>query len=117
MAVSVYGSGSTSSTTADTSFQSVSAVGIYQLYIDLAGSGLTTGDVVEFRTKKIVKTSGTLRTAEVVRISGDDVVTDRGLWPIGDPLWNGLTDAASLQYSMKRIAGTDRTYDWEVLKA
>ena len=64
--------------------------------------------------KQIVLTGGTSRTAYVESYTGAQSADD--LIKISVPISNELSDANSLQFTLKQTAGTGRAFPWKVLK-
>jgi hypothetical protein len=90
----------------------VALAGTFTLHVDT--SNMAAGDILELRIYQMVLTGGTRRVAyyEIYTDAqpGDDLVK------IGGPISNELTDAGSLRFSLKQVAGTGRNFPWKVLK-
>lgn len=113
MAVTLYGSGTTTPTVAvETSLQSITAEGVFQFSIDK--SNMVAGDVLEIRIYRIALTGGTKRLAYFAGFYGAqptyDVLTD------SLPLRNDLTDTNSLQVTINQTFGTARAFAWKVMR-
>lgn len=90
----------------------VNAAGVYTLHVDLVN--MVAGDVVELRVYQIVLTGGTKRVVEFMAYYGAQPT--HALVVVSCPLSNELTDATSLEFSLKQTFGTSRNFPWKVLK-
>ena len=82
----------------------------YQFSVDT--TPMQSGDTLEVRWYKKVNSGGTIHRFQVETYSGDQTVEP--LSPVKDsgPFWI----ANSCDLSIKQTAGTNRTYNWEVLE-
>ncbi len=113
MSVTLYGSGTqTATVTTEHSLQSVTAAGVFTLHVDT--SGMLAGDVLELRVYQIVLGSGTKRVVFIGSWAGLQPTDD--VMKVSLPLGNDLTDANSIQFTLKQTFGTSRDYPWKVLK-
>lgn len=90
----------------------VAIAGTFTLHVD--GSVLAAGDSLELRIYQIVLTGGTRQVAYYARYDGVQSVDDT--IKISVPISNDLTDAGSLRFTLKQVAGTGRSFPWKVLK-
>lgn len=90
--------------TEQTLASATAAAGIYLLKIDC--SNMVDGDTIELRGYSKVNGSATRRLEEYVSISDGG----KGNIPIGP-----IHTPGDVQFTIKRIAGTDRSYQWGVL--
>lgn len=77
-------------------------------------SPMQASDTIELRIYKIFKAGGTRR--ETYYFTTSDAQTEGDIGVVFVPISNALTDSGSIRYTLKQTAGTNRTYDWEVLK-
>lgn len=113
MAVTLYGSGTqTATVTTEHSLQSVTAAGVYTLHVDCVN--MLANDVLELRVYQIALTGGTKRVAFFSgQIVGAQPTDD--VMKVSIPLGNDITDANSIQFTLKQTFGTSRNYPWKVL--
>jgi hypothetical protein len=90
----------------------VAVAGTFTMHVDK--SVLAAGDAIEQRIYQMVLTGGTRRVAYFDDAAGaqpaDDAIS------ISVPISNELTDAGSLRFTLKQIAGASRSFPWKVLK-
>lgn len=91
----------------DTSYSSADAQttdGFIQLVLDL--SAMAAGDVFELKIYEKVLSSSTQRVSKVVRFANAQA----------EPVWfsPGQIMLHGWDYSLKKIAGTDRAIDWSI---
>lgn len=86
--------------------------GTFTLHVDAVN--MAAGDYLELRIYQMVLTGGTQRGAYLYTYSGLQPTDD--LIKISVPISNELTDANSLRFSLKQVAGTGRNFPWKVLK-
>jgi hypothetical protein len=86
--------------------------GKFRLSVDL--NPMAAGDVVELRIYQMVLTGGTPRVIGPFCFYGAQI-TDSQVVETPD-VWNELTDAQSLRFSLTQTFGAVRTFDWKVLK-
>jgi hypothetical protein len=90
---------------------SLSAAGVYQLIVN--GGPIAGGDLVELRAKqKVLATDAA--PADVFL----GVFTDVQATPIlvSDPVTNDLAVARAVEFTLKQLAGSPRTFDWKVVQ-
>jgi hypothetical protein len=90
----------------------VAEAGVYTFEVDC--NKLVAGDTVELRIYKMVLTGGTPRVYIFEPIPGAQP-TDGQVF-ISEAISNELTDAKSLQFTLKQTAGTGREFPWKVLR-
>lgn len=113
MAVTAQGSGTqTSVISTEHTLLDVAVAGTFQIAVDK--SAMLAGDTLELRIYDIVLTGGTRRVAYFQSYSGAQSADD--MIAISVPISNDLTDAGSLRFTLKQIAGSARAYPWKVLK-
>jgi hypothetical protein len=86
--------------------------GKFRLSVDL--NPMAAGDVVELRIYQMVLTGGTARVIGPFTYYGVQLA-DSKIAETPD-VWNELTDAQSLRFSLKQTFGAVRTFNWKVLK-
>jgi hypothetical protein len=109
MAVTSFASGTqTTIVGTEHTLASVNVAGVYQFWADL--STMLTGDVVELRVYRMVKSAGTSRVVAVAAFYGvqmtDDVVKRT------DGHANPLTVTDALKFTLKQTFGTGRMFDY-----
>ncbi len=82
--------------------------------IEINTINMAVGDVVEFRVYAVTLTGGTKRVAYFMIYYGAQPVDD--IQKISLPIGNDLTDATSLEFTLKQTFGTSRNFDWKVLQ-
>lgn len=113
MAVTAHASGTQTAVIGTEHFVTSPAVaGTFTFHVDT--NALAAGDILELRVYSIVLTGGTSRVTYVARWAGVQPADD--LIKISVPISNELTDANSLRFSLKQIAGTGRAFPWKVLR-
>lgn len=113
MAVTAFSSGTqTATVTTEHAVGTVNQAGVYTFHVDLVN--MVAGDVVELRAYQIVLTGGTKRIKEFAAFYGAQPT--HALIYVSCPLSNELTDASSLEFSLKQTFGTGRNFPWKVLK-
>lgn len=91
----------------------VNVAGTFTLHVDTFN--MAAGDLLELRIYQMVLTATTARVAYISpRYDGAQPVDD--VIKISVPISNELTDAQSLRFSLKQVAGTGRNFDWKILK-
>lgn len=113
MAVTAFASGTQSATvTTEHVLSDVNATGVYTLHVDTIN--MVAGDVLELRVYQIILTAGTRRVLFFGGFYGAQPTDDTIKMSI--PVGNELTDAGSLEFTLKQTFGTSRNYPWKVLK-
>ena len=113
MAVTLHASGTqTATVTTEHSLSTATVAGVFQLEVDL--SAMVAGDITELRAYKIVLAGGTKRLIFFEAFYGAQPANS--VTKTSVPLSNELTDANSLELSLKQTFGTGRAYPWKVLK-
>ncbi len=114
MAISPAFDSGTQSATVGTehTLSSISTAGVFQLVVDL--SNLAAGDVVEIRHKRRVLSGGTLLgaggpTLYVDAQAAEDAVHESA------PFGNDLTSVVGVEFTLKQVAGTAKSFPWKVL--
>lgn len=113
MSVTLFASGTqTATVTTEHSLASVNLEGMFQFSIDLVN--MADGDVTEIRVYRIELTSGTKRLAKFYAYYGAqpsyELIFDSPFFQ------NDLTDANSLELSLKQTFGTGRNYPWKAMR-
>ena len=113
MAVSTWAASSMTPTVGTETFvPSVSAVGVYNFYVDTAS--MAAGDYLELRVYTVILTGCVAGVAYLETYQGAQP-TD-GRMKISVPISNDLTDASSLRFSIKQTLGTARPFPWKVIQ-
>ena len=113
MAVAAHASGTqTATVTTEHSLSTLTAANTVTFHVDTVN--MVAGDVVELRIYQIILTAGTKRVAYFVAYYGAQPTHD--LIKISVPISNELTDASSLEFTLKQTFGTGRNFPWKVLK-
>ena len=113
MAVTSFASGTqTATVTTEHSLTSVTESGVFVFLVDTVN--MAAGDVLELRVNKIALASGTKRAHLFVAYYGAQAAHD--LMKQSIPIPNDLTDANSIECTLKQTFGTGRAYPWKVLK-
>jgi len=92
---------------------SPNVVGKFRLLVDL--NAMTATDVVELRAYKMVLTGGTQRVVWRETYSGAQDPDALIAMPERE-VWNELTDANAVRFSLIQTIGTGRSFPWVVLK-
>lgn len=114
MAVTLFASNTLSTTGSSTEdfLSSPNVAGVFVVHLDL--SDMASGDVIEVRVYKMVRTGGTQRVLFYTMFSGAQP-TD-ALIVVSEPVANTLTDANAVRFSVKQTAGTAGiSIPWAVL--
>lgn len=113
MATTLHASG-TQALTVTTEHAVATAVvaGIFSFHVDL--NAMIALDVVELRVYQIVLTGGTKRVLLFGAYYGAQPTDDK--IAVSIPIGNDLTDASSLEFTIKQTFGTSRSVPWKVLK-
>lgn len=98
--------------TTEHTLRDTSAVGIYQLEIDLVNAAA--GDIFEVRVYKMVLTGGTRRVLYMQTYADAQIADD--LIKISIPISTPLTDSGALRFTIKQTTGTGRNVPWSVTK-
>jgi hypothetical protein len=90
----------------------VNVAGTYIIEINTVN--MAANDVVEFRIYTVTLTGGTRRVAYFTTYYGVQPVDD--IQKISLPIGNDLTDATSVEFTLKQTFGTGRNFDWKILQ-
>ena len=113
MAVTLHaGTTQAATVTTEHSLTTATVAGVFTLHVDTVN--LVAGDIVELRIYQIILTSGTKRVAYYGVWYGAQPTDD--LIKVSVPISNELTDASSLEFTLKQTFGTGRNFPWKVLK-
>lgn len=82
--------------------------------IEINTVNMAVGDVVEFRIYEVTLTGGTKRVAYFMPYYGAQPTDD--IQKISLPIGNDLSDATSLEFTLKQTFGVGANYDWKILK-
>ena len=113
MAVTLHASGTqTATVTTEHSLGTAIVQGVYTFHVDTVN--MVAGDILELRIYQIVLTGGTKRQAYFMAYYGAQPTHD--LMKVSVPISNELTDANSLEWTLKQTFGTGRAFPWKVLR-
>jgi len=113
MAITTHASGSqTAVINTEHSLTTSALAGTYVLYLDK--TNMVAGDSVEIRVKVKVIAGGAQKTLFVWRY--DDAQSADDLASVSIPISNSLTDASSVEFTLKQTDGTGRVFPWRVDK-
>lgn len=113
MATTAHATGTqTATVTTEHAVSTVTVAGVFSFHIDV--NAMVAGDVTEFRVYQIVLTAGTKRVVFFHTLYGAQPTDDKIL--VSLPIGNELTDASSLEFSLKQTFGTGRAYPFKILK-
>ncbi len=115
MAVTAQSSGTKTADGTEQTLLDIAVAGTFTLHVDLVN--MASLDTVELRWYQIILTGGTRRCVyfqNYMDAQGGDNTYPR--IAISVPISNELTDAGSLRCTLKQTTGTNRNYDWKVLK-
>ena len=111
MAITTHASGSqTAVISTEHSLTTAAVVGTFILYVDK--TNMAAGDSVEIRCKVKVIAGG----AQVVLYTWrfDDAQSADDDAAVSIPISNSLTDASSVEFTLKQVDGTGRVFPWRV---
>lgn len=86
--------------------------GAFTFHVDT--SAMAAGDLLELRIYQMVLTGGTQRVAYFASYSDAQALDDQV--KVSVAIGNELTDAGSLGFTLRQVAGTARAFPWKVLK-
>jgi hypothetical protein len=115
MSVTVYSTGNTAQTVGggETNISSMNVAGAFQLQLDL--NLLAAGDVIEIRTKKMVRAAGTTRTISLMTYA--DAQSTDGVIALSDVIVNPLTDTDAVLFTINQTVGTARALPFTVVNS
>ena len=90
----------------------VSTAGTFSFHVSLLN--MTTGDTLELRIYQKILTGDSPYVAYKQSFYGAPD-TD-GIIAVSVPIANDLLEANSLQFTMKQVAGTGRSFKWKILR-
>lgn len=114
MAITLHASGTKTATGSGTedSVTTVVVSGAFSFHIDAVN--MVAGDIVELRVYRIILTGGTKRVLLFAAFYGAQP-THNIIKEIA-PIFNDLTDASSIEFTIKQTFGTGRAFPWKVLR-
>ncbi len=112
MAVTAQGTGTKTADGTEQTLLDVAIAGSFILLVDKIN--MAAGDTTELRIYQIVLTGGTRHSAYFTRYVDAPIADDQVA--ISVPVSNELTDSGSIRFTLKQTTGTNRNYDWKVLK-
>ena len=118
MAVTLFTSGTGNggaafTVTTEHSLASCNVAGAFSFEIDT--SLMAVGDAIEIRAYTIMLTGGTKRLTFVAMYAGAQSTLD--VSKVSIPVVNDLTDANSVEFSVKQTIGTGRAMPWKVTRS